>query len=68
MRLYVWHEVLSDYTHGVIFALASSAEEARRVVIAQVKEDWQRVSIERAITNDPAVYDSPVGFFVFGGG
>lgn len=30
--LYVWENVLSDYTSGIAFALAESEEEARKLV------------------------------------
>ena len=32
MNLYVWEDVLTDYTSGVMFALAHSADEARDVI------------------------------------
>lgn len=68
MQLYVWHHVLGDYTDGIVFALASSVEDARRVVLSPIQDDWERESVEDAIADEPSVYDSPVGFFVRGGG
>ena len=32
MKLYVWHDVLTDYTSGVMFALAESPEHARETI------------------------------------
>jgi len=32
MKLYVWEYVLTDYTDGIMFALANSVEEARELI------------------------------------
>lgn len=32
LKLYVWEGVLTDYTDGVMFALAHNVEEAREVI------------------------------------
>lgn len=68
MHLYVWHDALTDATPGVMFALATSVDEARQLVLGQINETWQRISVEQEIAHEPTVYDSPAGFFVFGGG
>ncbi len=69
-KLYVWHGVLCDHTAGVIFALARSVNEARQVVIMDALQnaDWAVKSIEAETAVAPEVYDSPVGFFLYGGG
>jgi hypothetical protein len=35
LKLFVWEDVLSDYTPGVAFALAHDADEARRLIVAR---------------------------------
>lgn len=32
LKLYVWEGVLTDYSEGLVFALAESAKEAREMV------------------------------------
>lgn len=63
LKLYVWEGVLTDYTDGVMFALAVSPEEARKLLLAQCsylpKEDMDQ---------EPKVYDTPVAFSLWGGG
>ena len=36
MKLYVWEDVLTDWTSGIMFAIADSVEEARELLL---KED-----------------------------
>ncbi len=63
LKLYVWSPALTDYTDGIIFALAESADHARTLVKQHEPHvppgDMQR---------PPQVYDAPVGFAVWGGG
>lgn len=64
MKLFVWEDVLIDYTGGVMFALADSVEEARAAILKEndfstVREDLQQ---------EPKVYETVVGFAVWGGG
>ena len=68
VKLYVWHDALSDNTSGVMFAMATSVDQARALVLAQIKDEWERLSVVRELVHEPAVYDAPAGFFVFGGG
>ena len=63
MKLYVWEDVLQDYTSGVMFALANSVEEARALVLAHTS-----YVPESDLAQEPKVYDAPVGFAVCGGG
>jgi FtsZ-interacting cell division protein YlmF len=63
--LYVWNEVLVDYTSGVMFALAGSAEEARELIRAQYPDS---ASVRRDLAEAPEEYAEPVGFAVWGGG
>lgn len=63
LALYVWKDVLTDYTSGVMFALAHSEAEARRLVLTDCPHASQ---VDLAL--DPDVYLSPIGFAVWGGG
>ena len=69
LKLFIWKEVLCDYTCGIIMAIAHDLEEARAVVIANQDEwicDWLTREIDR-IT--PEVHDiAPISFYVTGGG
>ena len=47
LKLYVWEDVLWDYTKGVMFALAETVEEARTLILASadyadVKRDLEQ--------------------------
>lgn len=68
LKLYVWEEVLNDYTAGVMFALAESEEQAKAAIIekhkALMKFDLEPSYFEGA----PRVVESPEGFFLYGGG
>lgn len=68
-RLYVWHDVLRDYTAGVIFAIARSVEEARQAVITGALQDssCSVKHMEEEMTTEPEIYDGPAGFFLYGG-
>lgn len=63
MQLFVWDNVLCDYTDGLMFALAHSVEEARDLLREEVydSDDLQQ---------EPTVYDltTPVYRAVWGGG
>ena len=37
MKLYIWRDVLCDYTCGMIVAMAENVAEAREVVLAQAR-------------------------------
>ena len=63
LKLYVWEDVLTDYTSGVMFALAPSVDEARRLVL--VKCDY---APEHDLAKEPKVIETPEGFAVWGGG
>ena len=63
LRLYVWEDTLADYTAGVMFALASSPEEARD----EVRRACGHVP-EHELAAEPQCYNKPIGFAVWGGG
>ena len=65
--LYVWRNVLYDYSAGVIFAIATSPDEARQAVIENA-EEWRRGSLAAAMATEPECYPAPYGTFLHGGG
>lgn len=69
MKLYVWEGVLTDYTDGIMFALASSVEEAREQIRNAHRKLWNSEPyFEADLAKVPDEYDSPVGFYLHGGG
>ena len=66
LKLYVWEDVLVDYTEGIMFALAYDEEHARE----QIRKNGGRglPSVEQDLLQKPKVYSRPKGFFCYGGG
>lgn len=53
MRLYHWDGVLKDHTLGGAVAMATSEEEARRLVLASLKQvEWLHYTIDLTL-DDP---------------
>lgn len=67
-KLYVWHGVLTDYTSGVIFAVASNLSEARKVLLKKCDNEYTRKDIAYETQNTPEVLEIPSGGWVYGGG
>jgi hypothetical protein len=65
LRLYVWEGVLTDHSSGVMFALASSPDAARRVI---VKAAGDYDTVHRDLAAEPMVVSRTKGFAVWGGG
>lgn len=67
LKLYVWEDVLYDWTSGLAVALTHSAEEAKALLIANgIDEDhWQGTKLDGV---EPDVYESPAAAWVYGGG
>lgn len=67
MKLYVWENVLCDWTCGIAFALAPNKEEAIKAIEAEYS-----FSIPELRTEKPKVIDTnrktPVAFTCSGGG
>lgn len=63
LKLYVWEEVLTDYTSGAMFALATSTNEARSLILK--KCDYVP---SRDLALEPKCIEKPEGFVVWGGG
>ena len=86
LKLFVWEGVLSDYTDGIMFALAHTEEEAREMIVKEwdgrpenlekyrewrkdpLNSDYRAYSIEVDLQRTPEVYETPCGFYLFGGG
>ena len=68
--LYVWRNVLADYSSGIAFAVARSADEARRVATASLGSPWDKGQIHDDLKGKPERFplSKPVGFAIYGGG
>jgi len=80
VKLFVWQDVLTDYTSGIMFALANSVEEAREVICPGWAEQQRRREagdesylsiVQFDLGGAPDVYDAEtsaaVGFTIWGG-
>lgn len=63
LKLYVWKDVLQDYTYGVMFALASSEEEARSLL----RERCNCIP-SGDLNQKPQCIEEPFAFVLWGGG
>lgn len=64
LKLYVWEDVLTDYTSGIAFALAESIEQAREVIREKGLSEFRMNELD----GDPLVVEQPEGFYFYGGG
>jgi hypothetical protein len=69
----VWEDVLTDYTSGMAFAIASSKEEAALLAMnteSRFKRDMDDDLVQELINTDCSVHplNKPYGNHVFGGG
>jgi hypothetical protein len=63
LKLFVWEDVLNDYTPGLVCVLANDLEEALNLI--EEKYDWYR----KEVGGHPyKVITSPEAFAVYGGG
>ena len=63
MKLYIWRDVLRDYTSGIAFCMAHSLGEAFAVMKANMA-DYEFAELN----GDPEVHDEPFGAHIWGGG
>ena len=69
MKLFIWKKVLTDYTDGVILALADNVEDARKIIIENYSESWGLQSVKLSIyDNEPEVHEEQYSFVLWGGG
>jgi len=66
MKLFVWHNVLTDYTDGIMFSLAENTEQARNLILNNGGRNMS--SVENDLKLNPTIYDIPCGFYLYGGG
>ena len=64
LKLYIWTGVLTDWTSGMIVALAESKEAALELV----KNECGKSEFNEASANEPKVYENPHAECVWGGG
>ena len=62
LKLYVWEDVLSDYTSGVMFALAEDKEHAKKMIL----EEYNDID-NGEFAGEPLEITDPKGFAVWGG-
>lgn len=61
MHLYVWEDVLSDFTSGIMFAYAENADNARLLI--EIKLGY----FPEELSKEPREIKNEEGFFVRGG-
>ena len=62
LKLFVWEGVLSDWTDGVMFALAPDVETARKMLIEKC-----HYIPEHDLKQEPDVYTVPFALAIWGG-
>ncbi len=64
LRLYLWRDVLRDYSAGMAFAIATSADDARNLLRAQVRD------YHSDFDKEPEIHEliEPFAAHVHGGG
>lgn len=65
LKLFVWKDVLKDYTSGIAFAIAETEQEARELLLKQ-DEALSRDSVFNI--SKPEVYETEMAITLWGGG
>lgn len=60
LKLFIWEDSLSDFTTGLMFAYAESAEEARCIITSKMGY------IHDDVLKEPREVKSKEAFFVYG--
>lgn len=68
MKLYVWEGVLTDYSDGIIVAMAPDLKTARRVAIKSGGAISGRQIQNEIMKKRPWVSSRPSGAYCYGGG
>lgn len=63
LKLYVWEDVLRDYSAGLAVVLAHNEGEAREIM----KRDFPEYIAEQLPSYKCQVITEPKGFYVYGG-
>lgn len=68
IKLFVWRDVLRDYTGGIACAAARTVEEARTAILKAAKDDCQLSTLAgQILVNAPEILDVPAGAYISGG-
>ena len=62
LKMFVWEHVLTDYTDGLMVALAHNVDEARELLT----EEYDYIPYED-LEKEPDVYETPKAVLVWGG-
>lgn len=66
LKLYVWEDVMYNYTEGIAFALAETEEEARELIAGR---EYGSMFVRECFDTPPThVYTTAVGYCMPGGG
>jgi len=70
LKLFVWKDVLTDYTSGIAFALAENVDEARKLILEKYEKEQSYVSdmLVSDLNTEPLIIENKEGFYVWGGG
>ena len=68
LKLFLWEDVLCDYTCGVCFALAENVDEARKLIIESEENKYIVDLLEDEISEEPKIIDGKFGFSLWGCG
>ncbi len=68
LKLYVWEDVLCDYTAGVMFALAPDVETARTMLRTKNLRENGWALPEEDLAKEPNCYTEPFALTLSGGG
>jgi len=66
LKLYVWEDVLRDYTEGMVCILAEDLEQAREVFLKKYKSE--QYILDDFFGKPYKVITTPDAFYVYGGG
>lgn len=61
LKLYVWENVLRDYTGGIAFAYAENQEDARKLIIEKLGY------LHEDLAKEPKEIKKKEGFYIHGG-
>jgi len=64
LKLYLWKDVLCDYTAGMMGALAESPEQALELL----QKELAGYQVEWDLAQPYTVHETPIAFHVWGGG
>ena len=67
MKLFVWEGILTDWSNGIMFALAPNLREAKKAILKKsgvYKSSWLK---EELNSIKPRVIKDTEGFYLYGG-